>query len=206
MSTATLWRLGGLSALLGGALYVLFDALSAWDVEGIPPEDVARFGILAISSALSLGGLIGVYGIQSRESGVLGLVGFVAAFVGALLSFGFAWGAVIIVPEIIDTPFVQEGPNRAVGVWVLEIRLPLTAIGFLGLAVATLRAKVLSRLGAWIMLVGALLGALNTLGILALPGPLRGPALGGAGFAWLGLSVIRIAGVRQAEATDARAA
>ncbi|MGH2427585.1 MAG: hypothetical protein ACRDGV_01685 [Candidatus Limnocylindria bacterium] len=198
MSTATLWRLAGLSALLGGALYVLFDALSIWDVGGIPPEDVARFGILAISSALSLGGLIGVYGIQSRESGALGLIGFVAAFVGALLSFGVGWGGVMIVPEILDTPFVRDGPTRDLAIWVLGIRLPLTAIGFLVLAIATLRAQVLSRAGAWIMLVGALLGALNTLGILALPGPLRGPALGGTGFAWLGLSVMRIAGVRPA--------
>jgi hypothetical protein len=202
MSPATLWRLAGLSALLGGALFVLFDVLSLWDVEGIPPEDVARFGILAVSSALALGGVIGVYGIQARESGVLGLVGFVASFIGALLGFGYAWGGVVIVPEVIGTPFVQEGPQRALAVWVLEIRLPLTAIGFLVLAIATLRAGILSRVGAWVMLVGALLGALNTLGILALPGPLRGPALGGTGFAWLGYSVIRVAGARRAEATD----
>lgn len=200
MSTATLWRMAGVSALLGGALYVLFDALSIWDVGGIPPEDVARFAILALSSALSLGGLIGVYGIQARQTGVLGLIGFVAAFSGALLSFGFAWGGVMIVPEVIDTPFVQEGPTRALAVWVLWARLPLTAIGFLALAIATLRARVLSRTGAWIMLAGALLGALNTLGILGLPGPLRGPALGGTGFGWLGVSVIRVAGARQAAA------
>jgi hypothetical protein len=55
-------------------------------------------------------------------------------------------------------------------------------------------ARVLSRIGAWFMLIGALLGALNTLGILALPGPGRGPALGGTGFACgLGWSVMRVA-------------
>jgi hypothetical protein len=191
MSTAFLWRLAGLSALLGGALYVLFDALSIWDVEGIPPEDVARFVILAISSALALVGLIGVYGIQARQAGILGLIGFIASFAGSLLSFAVGWAGVVIVPEIIGTPFVRDGPDRSLAVWIREIRLPLTAIGFLVLAIATLRARVLSRVGAWIMLVGALLGALNTLGILALPGPLRGPALGGTGFAWLGYSVMR---------------
>ena len=51
-----------------------------------------------------------------------------------------------------------------------------------------------SRPAAWVMLAGALLGALNTLGILSLPGPLRGPALGGTGFEWLGVSVMQRAG------------
>jgi hypothetical protein len=194
MSPVILWRLGGLAALLGGALYVLFDALSLWDVGGIPPEDVARLAILAVSSAFSLIGLVGVYGIQSREAGVLGLVGFAAAFSGALMSFGVGWVGVMIVPEILDTPFVRDGPTRDLGNLVLGIRLPLTAIGFLLLAIATLRARVLSRPAAWVMLAGALLGALNTLGILALPGPLRGPALGGSGFAWLGVSVMQRAG------------
>jgi hypothetical protein len=103
---------------------------------------------------------------------------------------------VLVVPEILDTAFVRDGPTRELATTVLGIRLPLTAIGFLLLAIATLRARVLSRPAAWVMLAGALLGALNTLGILALPGPLRGPALGGTGFAWLGLSVMRRAGDR----------
>jgi hypothetical protein len=89
--------------------------------------------------------------------------------------------------------------TRDLATWMLGIRLPLTAIGFLLLAIATLRARVLSRTGAWIMLVGALLGALNTLGGLGLPGPFRGPALGGTGFAWLGLSVMRNAPVAPAK-------
>ena len=100
----------------------------------------------------------------------------------------------MVVPDILDTPLVRDGPTRDIAVWASEVRLPLTAIGFLTLAIATLRARVLSQAGAWVMLAGALLGALNTLGILALPGPLRGPALGGTGFAWLGLSVMRRAG------------
>jgi hypothetical protein len=196
MPSVLLWRLAGLAAMLGGALYVLFDALSLRDVGGIPPEDVARFAILALSSAFSLLGLVGVYGVQSRAAGLLGFAGFVAAFAGALLSFGVGWSGVLVVPEILDTAFVRDGPTRELATTVLGIRLPLTAIGFLLLAIATLRARVLSRPAAWVMLAGALLGALNTLGILALPGPLRGPALGGTGFAWLGLSVMRRAGDR----------
>jgi hypothetical protein len=196
MSTVVVWRLAGVAAMLGGALYVLFDALSLRDVGGIPPEDVARFAILAFSSAFSLVGLVGVYGIQAREAGILGLAGFLAAFVGGLMTFGVGWSGVMVVPEILDTPFVRDGPTRALANTVLGVRLPLTAIGFLLLAIATLRARQLSRPAAWVMLAGALLGALNTLGILALPGPLRGPALGGTGFAWLGFSVIRRAGNR----------
>jgi hypothetical protein len=196
VSSVTLWRLAGLSALLGGVLFVAFDILGFFEPEAGSDLDVVAHGILALSSGLALVGLIGLYGIQARESGVMGLVGFLASFVGALLGFGFAWGGVVIVPEIVDTPFIQNGPERSLAAGLIWIRLPLTALGFLVLAAATLRAGVLSRTGAWIMLAGAFLGALNTL-FISLPGPLRGPALGGLGFAWLGYSVIRVAGRRR---------
>lgn len=58
-------------------------------------------------------------------------------------------------------------------------------IGFLLVAVATLRAWILSGIGAWLLVVGTAVGAISTLGVAALLAPL-GAVLGGLGFAWLG--------------------
>lgn len=114
------------------------------------------------------------------------------SFVGVLLAFGFYWGGVVIVPEILDTPFIEDGPERAAAIWILRLRIPLMTIGFLLVAVATLRAGILSGIGAWLLVVGTVAGAISTLWFAALLRP--GAILAGIGFAWLGWSVIRVSG------------
>lgn len=112
-------------------------------------------------------GLIGLYARQSEKAGLLGLIGFILAFVGSALSAGLSiYFSVVVIPFLavrgldwLDAPngaiYTSSAFRLAVG--------PAAACLLLGLllfAVATLRAHVLPRLGAWLVILTVPLGVL----------------------------------------------
>ena len=145
MSSSSLLRLAGLSALLGAVLLVIVGLtqplienlflLNPGSVgEGVMATLYVRSGLGLLGRTLLALGLVGLYVRQAEVTGVLGLTGFVVAFFGIASPAGFEWGAV------------------------------LTNLGWALFGVASLRARVYPRTAAVLLIIGAVAaGLLNQL-------------------------------------------
>lgn len=198
MTSHRLFRLGGLSALLGGILMAadvvmhLFvdDRLQPAELAGIPHELWHVPGIVALPLALL--GLVAIYLHQAEVSGSVGLWGFV------LLVFGMTIGAIystvfhgIFLPaiEIVESGLFESLVDNTTaaqfyrGVVVQGLGLGLGAILF---GAATIRAKVFPTLTGWLLVTAALFAAANQ---VFEEGQLISRSLFAIAFVWLGLAL-----------------
>ena len=83
MSSATLIRLGGLAAILTGALRMVASFLPA----SKPPSTTMELFYLLID-VLLLFGILGIYGYQHERVGVVGFLGFLSALIGTAMITG----------------------------------------------------------------------------------------------------------------------
>lgn len=196
MSSRSLFRLGGLSAILGGVLMAvdvvmhLFvdDQLEPAAFAGIPHEVWHVPGIIALPMVLL--GLVAIYLSQAMESGKLGLWGFV------LLILGITAGAIystifhgLFLPAIENLEgglFETLVDNTTAaqfyrGVVVQALGLGLGAILF---GAATIRSKVFPAVAGWLLIVAAGFAAANQVFV---EGQLVSRALFGVSFIWLGV-------------------
>jgi hypothetical protein len=186
-----LLRIGGLGALIGGAGW----ALGAINVRN--EGDVTTFVLLAVGSLGLLVALIGLSGFQAREHPVMAWSAFAIPAIGMLLSIA-GMAAIAAGPE--DNPLV--GPWSAWDVTIVGVLA--TLIGSAIFAIATYRARVLSRAAALAVAASAL--ALGVATFLSLqtyaPGPLSQVMLVafGLSWAWLGAASLRDGPIR-AQAT-----
>jgi hypothetical protein len=105
MSSPSLLRLGGLSATVGGVLFVTVYLINVGVNLFLSGPD--EFGATAsaafqIQSALGLPGqvllalgVIGLYVRQSAVIGIVGFIGFLGAFVGMFFASGIIWAALL---------------------------------------------------------------------------------------------------------------
>ena len=168
MSSTKLIRWSGLLLMLGGIGLAIHFITH-------PPGETAQYTLYplwglahwlgGIAALLVLFGLIGVYLRQSEELGMLGLVGFVLAFVGTALFAGVQlFGGAMIAPFIAaqaptwldpGSPFAQVTRFA-----LLSVFLPLL-LGYLILGIATLRAHVFPHLGSWLIILITPIGVLG---------------------------------------------
>ena len=168
MSSTKLIRWSGLMLLVGGIAFAVHLITH-------PPGETAQYAfyplwvpshlIGGIASILILLGLAGLYARQSEEVGIVGLIGFILTFIGFILSAGaLIYLSVVLVPFLaaqgLDSFVDPKGPlftssamQLAVGLSALSLLL-----GLLVFAIATLRAKVLPRWGAWLIILTIPLG------------------------------------------------
>jgi hypothetical protein len=167
MSSAKLIRWSGWLLILAGITLAVHYATH-------PPGETAQYALYplwvpshwlgGIAYLLIPLGLVGLYGRQSEKAGLLGLVGFVVTFVGCTLAAGAS-----IFLSVVVVPFLAvrglnwaDAPNGALYASpALQVAVDLGALGLLGLllfAVATLRARVLPRWGAWLVILTIPLG------------------------------------------------
>jgi hypothetical protein len=139
-------------------------------------------GLSLLTFLLLALGLIGIYSHQLAAAGILGLAGFLVAFLGTVLSAGAAWTLFLIAPKVAPlVPTFVEIP------W-FELAFLLFALGWLLFGVATLRALVFPRAAAVLVIIGAVL--------IAVPLPARALVLGIA-LAWLGFVLFAGGGAAQ---------
>lgn len=130
----------------------------------------SRFNLFDAVHRCSLArGLVGFYVRQSEAAGKLGLVGFVWAFFGTILTEGDFYANTLVTllvargaPAFLDSPlagFLQ--------VW-LPFSFTVLAFSWLLLAVATMRTRVYSRTASWFLLAGTVV-ALVPLPLTNLP-------------------------------------
>lgn len=184
------WSL--LAAMLGGVVFTasnLFLIGSDYDnfaATMTTAAFTAHSVLFWIAATLFLLGLVGLYTRQAERAGVLGLVGFLGAFVGTAFALATTWsetfGLAVLAQEAPE--LVNDPPARvAAG---LYISFPIFVVGWLMLAIATLRAGVLPRRPA----IGVIVGAALLIPALGLPGV---GAVFGATVGWLGYAAYRSA-------------
>ncbi len=158
MGLSRVIRWGGISAVIGGALFVLGDLL------GLSLGDdfteyagtstfVIQQALFLFGTVLVLFGLFGLYARQVEAAGTLGLVGFLVAFLGTALMAGLSWTQLFVVPFVAaEAPALLE--TEPVGS-VLSFLTFL--VGWLVFGVSALRAGVYPRAAAILLIVGAVL-------------------------------------------------
>lgn len=198
MSSATLIRWSGLAALVGYALLAVVAVVFVFAF----PEDVAPsvaatsntwlvlHGLFLIAFLLGLVGLVGLYARQAQKAGVLGLIAFLMTFICFMLRFGWHWMETFVwpmiaqaAPRLLDHP--EPVPAANVFGAVDRSSVLLLLVGWLLFGVASLRARVLPRWAALLVLVGAVVDL--TLGfVVDFP---FSAVVAGPGLAWMGYAV-----------------
>lgn len=187
MSSSSLIRLSGLAAVVAGVLLLIGDLLS-FTIESENMSESATtapyaftFLLYLIGIVLLLIGLVGLYVRQSEASGILGLVGFLVAFLGTALVLGAVWAQLFVAPSVaVEAPeFLDTEPTGALALG-FTLTFALVALGWLLFGTATLRARVYPRSAAIVVIVGAVVGFL--------PIPASGIVLDVAA-AWLGFAL-----------------
>ena len=186
MSSSVLARWGGLAAMVAGMLLLvaeLLELLPAFD--DYPFSELALTGLFTFQVALYLLGLIllsvglvGLYAHQSDRAGLLGLVGFLVAFIGTVFFTGFFWANLFVSPALaVGAPEFLDQGGRFPG---FRLSLLIYAVGWLLFGLASLKARAYPRAPVIVLIVGA---ALDLFGA-----PLSGLVIDAA-FVWLGFSL-----------------
>ncbi len=123
--SSSLIRLGGLSAMLGGASFLLVGLL------GIPNKDVWYLDAVFVVALLFVtAGMVGFHDLQRENYGRIGQVGFYAVVVATLAQI------VGLVALLLGSTVLE---------WLIPIGGLVVLVGFVLYGAATLRAKVLPR-------------------------------------------------------------
>ena len=163
MSSSILIRLAGLAALISGVLAAIGDVLGlVVDLENVQSATTAGYAVVfmlyLLSTALLLLGLVGLYTSQSEAVGILGLVGFLVAFLGTVLLAGALWFELFITPALAtEAPELLEAELGLPG---FILMLLFGAVGWVLFGVATLRAGVYPRWAAILLTVGGVIAFL----------------------------------------------
>jgi hypothetical protein len=124
-----------------------------------------RFVLAAVSSLavilLLVLTLLAIHARQAPALGRLGRTGFVVALLGTVLAAGGAWDSAFAVPFLADeAPAALDAGSAGSLLVGYLISYLAFALGWGLYAVATLRARVLSRAGAYVVLAGAVFAIL----------------------------------------------
>lgn len=202
ITTATLMRWAGLSAVLAGLCAIvvgMFHPVNEYVSVTTPTWAIVHVFALGMSF-FGLYGMVGLYTRQAEKAGWLGLAGFVMFSLWLVLMFGFGFAEIFVLPHLATaaSEFVSSflamfsGAPSEMDLGVLPtvwaVTGPLLILGALVFGVATFRAGVLSRWAAALLAVGgavipaaAMLPAEHEAKILI---PM------GLGLAWLGYSLL----------------
>ena len=198
LSPTTLVRAAGLAAAASGLLFIGVQVghphLDATTIT--TTEMLVRDVVKILMASLALAGVAGMYLRQVRQTGVLGLVGYLLLSVGYLLIACTAFVAAFVLPDVAGdaTPFVNgvlEAATKgstAADIGHLSTLIRVQGIAYLGggllLGVAMFRAGVLARWGCALLAAGGVLSAALSLmpdaffRLLAFPNGIAMVALG----------------------------
>jgi hypothetical protein len=200
MSSSILIRWSGLAALVGFLLLAVSGPVNFV----VLPKDVAT-SVAATSNAwfittllgvcgilFALVGLIGLYARQAEKAGLLGLLAFLLTFLSTGLVYGWIWMEAFVWPVLAQAaPRLLDHPEQysATPLLVLAILGPLLLlVGWLLFGVVSLRAGVLPRWAAVLVLVGAAVTLVLSFVGTGVPFG-NNNTLACLGFAWMGYAV-----------------
>lgn len=169
VTTTTLTRAAGLAAVAAGLLYVGVQINHPHlDVTVVTTtEYLVRQTAKVLFAALSLAGITGMYLRQVKQTGVLGLLGYLLASIGFLLILSIQVIAVGALPSIAhsapgfvnDVLAVATGGTATGDIGLFQIISPVSGIAYIGggllFGIALFRANILARWAAALLAVGA---------------------------------------------------
>ena len=169
MPSSNLIRLGGLAAMLAGALLIIGTIPILMGVIG---SDLTKFaeeattGTYALLTRLGVlativlqVGLVALYADRSEAMGVLGLVGFVAAFLGTAMALGYAWADAFVAPAVAEIDPGELGPIYNIGTWggARFITRVLFALGWFVFGLVAYQARAYPSWAAGVLMAGGLI-------------------------------------------------
>jgi hypothetical protein len=201
MTTQNLIRWSGLALVIGGAGIALF-LIKVYPLGNFLAPEVLVMGqsMLAhtfhwIGATFALLGVVGWHVRQKAETKMLGLVGFILAFIGTSMSLVGGVSAGYIFPVFAMTNpemFNPTGPLFA-GASAVPFFFGFGAfmLGYVLLGIATIRAKILPSWGAALVIAGAIFFNLPPQPVGPVPTfvTLLGAILYGIGTIWIGLAL-----------------
>jgi hypothetical protein len=168
ITAGTLSRAAGLAAVAAGLLFIgvqlnhpHLDATSL-----VTTEVVVRNGLKMLMAVLALAGITGMYLRQVRQTGVLGLLGYVVLGAGYALIVGTSYLAAFVLPEIAgsNSAYVDDviaattGGTPAGDIGLLRTVLRVQDLAYLAgglvFGIALFRARVFPRWAAALLAAG----------------------------------------------------
>jgi hypothetical protein len=192
MSSTNLIRWSGLAALVGGVLFIVLDLLESLLFGNLPYAEAAATsswviveGAYIVAAILISLGLVGLYAYQAKAAGTLGLVAFVVAFIGGMMAAGSSWSETFFGAWLAEAApeLLAADPAGALAAGVI-LSYVLFALGWLLFGLASLRAGVLPRGAAVLLLIGAAI--FPVLAALTLP---FAAVVYGVAVAWMGYAL-----------------
>ncbi len=196
MSGSKLIRWGGLLILVAGVLaavgFIFHPPMDAESMAGTPW--VIDHVVIIASLVFLIPGLFALYARQLKETGGLGLIGFILLFISHASFLGVVYFELFIIPMLaVKTPEILK--NGLIGVGALRVALPVTGVlfvlGYLLFGIAMIRARILPRWACVLLMVGAFPAAfrpvLVKVGLSVVASV--GAVIFGSGAGWLGYSL-----------------
>jgi hypothetical protein len=199
VTTTSLTRATGISAAVAGLLFIGVQINHPpMDVSSVTTTEWAvRNTAKAVMAATALAGITGMYLRQVRQTGILGLVGYLLFGAGYLVIMGIEFVAAYVLPSLAHTApgYVNDLLAAAVGgtvrgdIGLMQPAFVISSVGYLAggviFGLALFRARVLAR---WASALLAL-GTLATLALPVLPHSFERPLAVPTGIALVGLGI-----------------
>ena len=192
MSTSSITRWASATSITASIVIVLSQGLRlaiglAGESDSAQLTHTLTYGLALLGMSTLLLALTAIYAHESAQSGRLGLVGYLLAFLGTTLVAGDWWFEAFVVPTIAaEAPeLLKQSPTGSLLIGAIATVGFYTA-GWLLFGLATLRTKTRPRLASALVITGGLLGP------LALTTPYQIPLAVGIG--WIGYSLDRAHG------------
>jgi hypothetical protein len=178
MSKENLFRMSGGTAVLVGLVMVFFNSVTA--IFELPQQLINYRTFL--SPFLLIFAFTGLYAYQSHKAGLLGLAGYVLTVASLVLNICFRFSETFIGPVLVAeypeaVTAIVAGPYST----VQSITFGLFLAGYVLFGIAALRARVLPRGGAYLLILGAILSFV----LVMLPVNI-GAILAGVALIWMG--------------------
>ena len=170
MPSSELTRWSGLAAILAGVLLSIGALLNiATETENLSESATTApyaltWLLYLLGGVLLLLGLVGLYARQSEAAGILGLVGFLGAFLGTALLVGSAWFQLFVAPFLaVEAPRALDAePTGMLALGFVLSFVVFSTLGWILFGVGTLRAGVFPRAAAILLIAGVLINFLPT--------------------------------------------
>jgi hypothetical protein len=176
ITPTTLIRAAGVAAITAGLIFIGVQINhSHADITSITTTEMAVRGTLKVlMTMLALVGITGMYLRQVKQSGVLGLLGYLVFGAGYLLIMSTTLISAYVLPSLVDTDpgYVTDVLAAATGgtaqgdIGLLGTVFQVQGIAYLAgglvFGVALFRARVLTRWAAVLLAVGGLVSVLLT--------------------------------------------
>jgi hypothetical protein len=199
ITTSSLTKAAGAAAATAGAIFIAVQINHPpADVEHIVTTEMAvRETAKTVMAALSLVGFAGMFLVNRRRFGVLGLAGYLLLTIGYLALFAIQVIVAAVMPTVAksDPGYVQDVLDKAVGktpdgdIGGMQVLFDVSAVGYMAggllFGIALFRAGILTRWASALLAVATV----STVSLAVLPESFNRPMAVPMGIALIGLGV-----------------